>query len=291
MRLLVDTTPITRHDQTSLHQRKLHMKRYSLYHVPILSFFSARLYRDVAIQWKGVGFLYLLLLLAICWIPVMVDLHTSLSDFVDNEAPKIVTQVPTLTIVDGEASIEEPQPYYITDPDTGDPLVIIDTTDQITSLHDTDAIALITKTQAEFRKSKFETRTFRFDEIKNFTVDQATINRWLDKIKTITAPALYPLAVAGSFVYRIVQMLIYALVGMLFASCCGSTRSYASLLRLATVAVTPCILVSTILGLANVHVPIAGLWYLLGALAYLFFGVRAASRVVNEQATDDPWSA
>lgn len=267
------------------------MKRYSLYHVPILSFFSGSLYRDVALHWKGIGFLYLLLLLAICWIPVMVKFQFMVANFVENEAPKVVTQVPTLTIVDGKASIKEPQPYRITDPDTGNPLVVIDTTGEIVSLSDTVAIALVTETQVEFRKSNVETRTVRFDEIKNFTLDQATINVWLNKMKAIAVPVVYPSAVLGAFVYRIVQMLIYALVGMLFATLCDSKRSYASLLRLASVAVTPCILVSTILWLANVDVPIAGLWYLLGALAYLFFGVKASSRVVDDQAPAEPWSA
>lgn len=267
------------------------MKRYSLYHVPILSFFSGSLYRDVAINWKGVGFLYLLLLLAICWIPAIVKFQFMVSNFVENEAPKVVTQVPTLTIVNGKASIEEPQPYEITDPDTGNPLVLIDTTGEIASLNDTAAIALITETQIELRKSTVETRTVRFDEIKNFTLDQATINVWLKRMKAAAVPVIYPSAVLGAFVYRIVQMLVYALVGMLFAMCLGSKRPYASLLRLSVVAVTPCILVSTILGMIDVRIPLPGLWYLVAPLAYLFFGVVSARQATDEQAPAEPWSA
>ena len=221
----------------------------------------------------------------------MVKFQSMVSDFVGNEAPKVVEQVPTLTIVDGKASIEEPQPYRIMDPDTGKPLVVIDTTGEITSLSDTVAIALVTETYVEIRKSTVETRTIRFDEIKSFTLDQATINTCLGMIGALASPVLYLFAVLGAFVYRIVQMLVYALVGMLFAACLGSKRSYASLLRLSAVAVTPCILVNTVLGLANVHIPLPGLWYLLGALAYLFFGVMSARQATDEQTPAEPWSA
>jgi hypothetical protein len=42
-----------------------HTKKYSIFHIPVFSFFSRELYRDVGMHWKGVNFLYLLLLLAI----------------------------------------------------------------------------------------------------------------------------------------------------------------------------------------------------------------------------------
>ena len=126
------------------------MKRYSIIHVPVLSFFSKDLYRDVCYNWKGSGFVYLLLLLSVCWIAPMVKLHVGLSDFVDNEAPKMVTQIPVITIVEGKASIDEPQPYYIQEPETGENLIVIDTTGTITSLEGTEVFALITETIMDF---------------------------------------------------------------------------------------------------------------------------------------------
>jgi hypothetical protein len=254
------------------------MKRYSIIHVPALSFFSKALYRDVCFHWKGTGFAYLLLLLAVCWIAPIVKLHVGLSDFVDKVAPKIVSQVPTISIINGKASIKEPQPYSIMDPETGKTLVVIDTTGSTSSLEGTKAIGLVTSTQAIFKKSKIETRTFSFNDIEQFTLDKDKITGWLDTAKTFVAAALYPLAVLGSFIVRIIQLLIYAVIGMLFASWCKGNRTYGELLRLSVVAVTPCIIVKTILGIGQIHIPYAGLWYFLGAMGFLFFGVKAASQ-------------
>jgi hypothetical protein len=95
------------------------MKRYRIFHIPVLAFFSKGLYTDVAFNWKGTCLGYLFLLLAVCWIPAMIELDSGLDNFVETEAPKIISQVPTITIKDGVASIDEPQPYYIYDIEKG----------------------------------------------------------------------------------------------------------------------------------------------------------------------------
>ena len=48
------------------------MRRFSGLHALVLSFFSPALYRDVALQWRGIGVLYLLLVATICAIPRLV---------------------------------------------------------------------------------------------------------------------------------------------------------------------------------------------------------------------------
>ena len=141
------------------------MKQYSIHHVPLWSFFSRRLYRDVCFEWRGVAFGYLLVLLAVCWVAPMLKLHMQFGEFVDNDAPPFLSQVPVITITDGRASIAEPQPYEIVDPDSGRPLVVIDTTGQVTSFKDTEAVALLSATQVMVKNSDIETRTFDLEEI------------------------------------------------------------------------------------------------------------------------------
>jgi hypothetical protein len=254
------------------------MKRYSIFHIPVMSFFSKELYADIGLHWKGTCFGYLFLLLAICWIPGMFEINAAMSNFIKKEAPKIISQVPAFSIVNGEASINEPQPYYIKEPDTGKPLVIIDTTGKITSLEGSEAMGLVTKTKAVFKKSTVETRTFDFSGIKEFNLDQNRITGWLNIAKKLLIPVLYPICVLGSFVGRIIQVLIYAAIGLLFAFWCKSKLSYGGLVRSAVAAITPFIIIRTILGALQVSLPFAGLWYFLGAMAYLFFGVKAVSQ-------------
>ncbi|MBL7219920.1 MAG: DUF1189 family protein [Phycisphaerae bacterium] len=262
------------------------MKKYSIFHVPVMSFFSKSLYRDVARQWKGVGYGYLLLLLIVCWIAPTVKIHQGFSDFVDKEAPKIVTQIPKLTIVNGRASIDEPQPYRITDPQSGKILAVIDTTGAIRTLEEADAHILITEREAIFKKNEFQTDTFAFKDVNEFTLDQNMINGWLETAKGIVWPIVYVAAVLGAFVFRIIQSLIYACIGLVFASSCKPKLTYASLIRLSIVAVTPGIIVETVLFVAGVDFPHSGWCYFLAAMGFLFFGVKAASQ--DETPTNEP---
>ena len=45
-------------------------KRYRIWHLPVLSFYSKPFYRAVAARWKGTNPAYLCLLLAICLVSV-----------------------------------------------------------------------------------------------------------------------------------------------------------------------------------------------------------------------------
>ena len=261
------------------------MRRYSIFHVPVLSFFSKKLYIDVARNWKGINFSYLLLLLAICWIPTMIQMHVGLADFVNNEAPALVNQVPEITITDGRVSIEETQPYYIKDPDSDEPLAIIDTTGQVESLEDSDAVCLLTKTKIMWKKNEFETQTVDLSKVKHFILNSERITGWLHIGRKFLVVVIYPFALLGSYAYRIVQALIYAAIGLLFASLCKTALSYAALIRLAVVAVTPCIIVSTIRGLTDTSIP--AFLYLVAALVYLFFAVKSISGIPEVHEDED----
>jgi Protein of unknown function (DUF1189) len=251
-------------------------KRYHLWQIPALAFFSRALYRDVALRWQGVAFGYLLLLVAICWIPGSIRIQRSFAAFVDEEAPLIIEQVPEITIIDGQAFVDHPQPYTIRDPETDEALLVIDTTGTITSLEQTDARGLVTARQAIFQKSAIETRSFRFESVDRYTLDQQKIYHWLDMAKTWAAPVLYPLCTLGSFAYRIVQALLYACIGLLLASLCKGKLPFEALLRLSVIAITPAIIIGTLFDAATIELPLAGLWFFLLAMGYLLFGIRAA---------------
>ena len=108
-------------------------------------------------------------------------------------------------------------------------------------------------------------------------MDQARVNGWLVNVKKYTVPVLYAFALPGSYIGRIIQVLIYAAIGLMFAHWCKCERSYAQLLRLAVVAMTPCIIIKTALSVIDIGLPVFGLWYILIALGYLLFGIKASS--------------
>ncbi len=251
------------------------MKQYSIFHVPFMSFFSKALYRDVCFHWKRVGFGYLLLLLIVCWIPRIMKIHSGLNEFVENEVPPMVAQVPTITFKNGEASVDVPQPYMI--PDANDVIGIIDTTGEITSLNETDAFFLLTKTQLIYKENEYKTETFDLSELGDMVIDQNLINKWIGLIKSWVVPVICVFAIPGSYIFRIIQALIYGAIGLLFANMCKSQRSYASLVRLAVVAVTPVIIVGTVLSMAGLTLPFSGLLGFAAAMGLLYFGVKACA--------------
>ncbi len=251
------------------------MKKFSIIHLPVLSFFSKDLYRDVGLNWKGICFGYLFIFLAICWIPMMVRIHVGFAAFVKNDAPTIVEQVPEIKITDGQISIKEPQPYFIREPDTNIIIAVIDTTGSIESPADANAFCLMTKTSIIMKQSQLETRTYDLSQVKSFTVSGDYIMKLLNTTKKFLAIILYPFALLGSYAFRIIQALIYAAIGLLFASTCKVTLSYGALLRMAVAAMTPCMIIKTIFGLAGVTFDYISILYILIILAYLYFGVYA----------------
>ena len=252
------------------------MKKYSILHIPFRAFYSKALYRDIALNWKGVCFGYLILMLALCWIPTMFKFHSLVTFMIDNHARQFVDQIPEVRIIDGKASIDEPVPYYIIDPTSHQALIIFDTTGRYTALENAGALALMTEKEFIVNKSDHETTRFSFRDIDHFTLTRQMINDFLEMLRKYLALALYPFALLGSFIFRLVQSLIYAAIGLVFASFCKTKLSYDSLIRLSVVAITPGLIIATILFTADIHLPFAGLWFFLAAMGYLYFGVRAA---------------
>lgn len=103
------------------------MKQFSGWQALFLSFSSPALYRDVARNWTGLGFLYLLAVLSITTLVVSVQINKWVSDAIDQNISPICDQMPKLSIENSTAAIDKPCPYKITDPKTGRVIVTFDT--------------------------------------------------------------------------------------------------------------------------------------------------------------------
>jgi hypothetical protein len=265
------------------------MKRYSFFHAPILAFFSKSFYRDVGQHWRGTGLAYLLVILAILWIPTMVKMQLGITRFVNTESKKFTEQIPAITIAHGKVTTNVPTPYTIKDPKTGTDLAIIDTTGEIEKLEDTEAKLLLTKSKLIASQGASETRTYDLSGVESFYVDRDRVEGWLVTAKTWFALAAYPLLVVFSFVFRAIQVLIYALIGLLFAHLLQTSIDYKTLMRLAAVAITPVVVLDLILEFVPLRIP---LWSLLGiavGLGYLFLAVKWNTEVEPALQEPSPW--
>lgn len=268
------------------------MKQHNYFEAFYLSFYSAPFYLDVGRHWKGTGFLYLLLLLALVWIPEMAGIHTSISEAIDTHGQAFAAQVPAITISDGEVSTDVETPYFIRDPETDKVWAIIDLTGEYTSLEGAEAQVLLTRNEVLVRQDRGsvqETRSHDLSQVESFTLSGEDIGRWLEVAKSWLVILFYPFAVGFSFIYRIVQAFIYALIGLLIARSLKVNLTYETLLRLTVLALTPVIILLTIRSLASISIP--GLWLVAFALAmgYLIFAIKAnAVPAAPTQPTPEP---
>ncbi|MDP8262696.1 MAG: DUF1189 family protein [Candidatus Ancaeobacter aquaticus] len=248
------------------------MKEYSKISAVFMSFFSKNLYRDVAKNWKGVSFFYLFLLLAVCTIPSIIELQKDTALF-SLEAPELINQLPKITVTDGTVSIDKPIPYYIKDPQTGRNLAIIDTSGKTKNLQDSEATILVTDKQFMTKKNDYETTIYDLNKIKQFSINKNMIFDWLHLINKWFALSLYPLIVILSFMFHVIQVLIYGAIGKLFTKMGKKNLGYQVLVRISVIAITPGIVLGTILQGCNIQFPLAGLVSIILAMLYLLYGI------------------
>lgn len=258
-------------------------KRFSHFIAPLLApLFVFGLYRDVGRNWRGIGFWYLVLVLVLTWLPVWITWHTQFARFVANDVPKIAAEVPPITIVDGVVSSPVEQPYEVRFPPEaggdgpGDLFFVLDTTGQVNTLRDTEAMVLLTRDRLYTRdERKGEERSFDLSGIKQFNLDAKVVQGWADGTSRVLGWVGFPVSLLFSLAFRLVQGVIYAAIALVWNGVFNARLSFAALMRLAFIAITPVLLIDTVLLLIPATVPF---WTLLGILlaqVYLFAAVMA----------------
>jgi len=253
------------------------MKHYSIVQTLYMSFFSRSLYQDVARNWKGFCLTYLLILLALTLAPDMVRLHARVTDFLTEEAPKVVRQVPTITISEGNASIKEPVPYTISAPWSELPFAVIDTSDKPPAIETIKATIVLTKTKLSIREDESDVRSLDLSRIHKLVIDNNMLFRWLDIFKSYFIIAVYFLTVLFALIYYIIQILLCASIGMLFAKMFNVALPAHALIRLSVIAFTPPLVLQTAHTLLEIQFPYGSVITFFLATCYLYFAVGSCS--------------
>jgi len=253
------------------------MKQYSYIHALYFSFYSKSFYQNVAKNWKGLCFSYLLFILCLFWIPEVSRIQSELSGFLSDEAPKYVKQVPVITISQGNVSLKEQVPYFINMPEKNTPFAIIDPSGQITSLDKTSAVVLLTHSQLIIKNSSSESRSFDIKGIDHLTINQKMLYDWIQTFNTLFAVILFPFILLYSFLFHIIQVLLSAGIGTILAKRFQADITYKALIRLSAVSFTPAIILQTFHALLNIPFPYRMPISFLISLGYLYYGVGSNS--------------
>ncbi len=255
-------------------------KKYSILHLPLLSFFSKRLYRDVGHNWKGANMTYLFLLLAICWIPPTLSLRKDMLQSLDSNQMQIINQLPEIHIEDGQVKVDQQEPLYIKRKD-GTVAAIIDTTGSMNYIDNDGVVALLTETDLIIRRGKKQFNTLNLAQISDFHFNKHIANQWIQMTKNSLAPLSYGIFLLLSYIFTVLLMLLVAIVGLILSSMMHSSLKFPGVLRIAAAAATPSIIL--IAASIAMRQAIPGLIYGVVTLLYLLVGIISCSKPAEEE--------
>ncbi len=259
------------------------MKQFSPVQAIWMSFYSAELYRDAARNWRGSGLLYLTIVLALCWLPTPVRWFVTLRGFAATEAPKIARQFPDINISNGVMQARPPGRHEIRFSDSqgapyDPPLIIDDTIDQAPAEFEKPVVVLTRRELVVYRPDRNERRVLELTSRADMDVTRDEIERFLTSLPNWVPAAGYLLCLLASLVFRSVQACVYGALTQMFAQSRNVTLDFAGALRVSVVAVTPVIVIRTLLWIFFYTEPP---WYLRWPAAviitalYLRFAVNA----------------
>lgn len=223
------------------------------------SFYSRRLYVDVGKRWKGLGIVYLLLVIAVLAIPLSVRMGLEFNKTYNEQLIEPLTQIPVFQIQNGDVQFDHPMPYLIKN-DKNQVIIIIDSTGKINNFTPEypDLKILITKTTLYFKiptPSLFSMQegmgqavplAQSFGKEMNVVFDGKRIasEDGVSSIKYFTYLLIYPIVIAILYSIFLTMLLVIAFLGQVFSRIFFSFEiSFLKSSRLLMVASTPMLLV------------------------------------------------
>ncbi len=249
------------------------MRKYNFIQAIPLSFFSHKLYRDVAKNWGGDAFLYLFFLMALVsalvTYRVQVDLNTRYAQI----SEKVVPQIPVLTMVKGKLSTPENRPYEIVGPNSNEVIAIIDTSGRSANLDKANALFMITE-DSIVTNEKDEVSIRKLPDITT-TIEPTVVDQGIKKYIGFAWVFIYLGVLIGSYVVRLVFALFYALIGRILAAMFRADLTYGQVLQLALGSIIPAIIIVELIMFSTWAMPHNKLLSFCIAMLYLIFAVLA----------------
>ncbi len=253
------------------------------------SFYRGSIYREAAWSWRGLAYQYLIILLLFLWIVAGLHLQLVVASYIDGFLIPFFDDMPRFDHKNGTLTMDKPgEVYQVKDRRNGRVLVDFDLrkVPRDPPLSE-DGIfyrrtALILHHEGKEEISPFKERDEpESTKQKEPTDTKGKENEWssakfvLERVKNFFALFVVGSLWIASFLLCAVQSLVYAFIGKLLAVLNRVTLTYAQLVRIAIVAMTPTLLIDTVQKLTCTGIPAWALVSFVLSLAYLLFGVRA----------------
>ena len=243
-----------------------------------LSFYSSSLYREVADQWRGRSLVYLFVLWAICWIFIAFVITNLLVDVVGYEVDHFATQMPVIHLEKGIASTEEPGPFFLKNSIDKKVWVVVDTHNKHDISEQNSARVLLRQNVVLIKKGESHMKTLPFSEEltldfgpKELKARFKEIRKW---IMTIVYLPIYSVGLILTYVYYLLQSLVFGVIGLSFSSLLKRKLSYWSLVSLSIISMTPTTILNTIFFFWREQINYFLIATFLLSIGYLFFAVK-----------------
>ncbi len=265
--------------------RPIDKPHFNYWQAMYLSFFSPKLYVDVFKRWKGMGVLYLLLVILIISTPISFRAADFMMKYIDLQLIMPFKKMPTLYIQNGQISIDKKVPFIIKN-DEGKIIAIIDTSGKINEFSSKypDLSVLVTKDAFYFRQPQptmflgLPVSTMGDSITKQPIGPNDTevisptklINQ--DSVKNLRRLAIvftFPVIFATIYAIYLVFLFTLPMLGQFFANVFFSfSLKYKQSCRIFAVALTPQICLFLVLMAFDLSIPGIGLVHMILVLFY-----------------------
>ena len=186
----------------------------------------------------------------------------------------VLNQVPTLSIKGGELQPLTTTPLVIMAPESQRPGLIIDTSAQ-PRLDELSPQVWLLQHQARVRQPDGNYQVVDFSSMGDLELDKPTLMAVADKLRSFVKVLSFLPIQLSEFVYRLLQALLYSIAGLAYCRLLKVSLGYQVLLRLTCVAMTPALLISSLLFFMGVNLPVLGVLYFVASQAYLYFAIQS----------------
>lgn len=237
-----------------------------------LAFYSKDAYIRATREWRGVGFGYLFVMILISTICIGIWVHMWANVIILQVEKVFLPQMPKITLKDGRMTIDKELPYVITV--EGNPIIRFDNTTEQSA--DSAEFAPIVFGESEFAhyvRDKGRAKSWIYEKVWTLVLDPLGVAKHIKFLKTwlglIVAGVLLPI----HFAWVASQTLILGAIGRVYTATMSFYLSYSKLVRISVVAVTPGVVLGTLLIVANQFFQLwLGIYGIMAAV-YLFYGV------------------
>ena len=213
--------------------RKINAPIYAYSQALYMAFYSRRLYVDVAKRWTGVGFLYLLFLIALLSIPLSIRAIAAFDRFFDDELVLPIKNIPALHFEKGALVFDKPMPYLVRSK-SGKVHTVIDTTGTVSVKKNPypDLTLLITKnkyysrlpapalglnTPAKEDPGAFDVQDFSKEDSSTFVASSWLQASHLLMMKWVVILSAYPSIATFIFGLCFSSLMVLAMLSQAFA--------------------------------------------------------------------------